>query len=91
LWLLLHICAFFRVISLHRTVNAIQLQHESTKEPIMAKEVMVNFRLSPEEKRMFYDKAKKVATPSIVLRELVKAFADDRITVVIHNPIVKGN
>ena len=55
----------------------------------MAKETMLNFRVTVAEKEEFSRKALQIATPSLVLRELALAFMQGRIVIEINPPTVK--
>jgi len=45
------------------------------------KSKFLHFRVLPETHKKFHVKAKKFGQPSDVLRELVEAFNDDRLTI----------
>ena len=56
---------------------------------IVTKSAYLTVRVSDETRTLFCIKARKFGTSSAVLRELVDAFLDDRITIkppAIHNP-----
>lgn len=52
------------------------------------KSAYLTVRVSGKTHTKFHDKAKKFGTPSEVLRELVDAFIEDRVTI---QPPVTGN
>jgi hypothetical protein len=52
------------------------------------KSAYLNVRVSDKTRTKFHDKARKFGKPSEVLRELVDAFIEDRVTI---RPPVTGN
>lgn len=46
-----------------------------------AKEAFLNVRVTEKIRSQFHAKARKYSTPSTVLRELITAFVQDRVTV----------
>jgi len=55
---------------------------------IPTKSAYLTVRVSDKTRTMFHAKAKKFGTPSEILRELVDAFIEDRVTI---QPPVNGN
>ena len=53
-----------------------------------SKSAYITVRVPDRTRLKFHAKAKKLGTPSMVLRELIDAFIEDRVTI---NPPVTGN
>ena len=56
--------------------------------PAINKSAYLTVRVSDKTRTRFHVKARKFGTPSEVLRELIDAFVEDRVTI---NPPVTGN